>query len=330
MRAAWKECALALAVAGFGGIIVCGAQVLPQGVRPGSPPRNADEAAYRQLSKQRAIDQANQAEMRRAENVARGSVTFPHEKIGKLTPKEKKKIEALRAPNPEDLATHKEFLMQADTGIVRLLPGFDCESRHIVRVGGNCANSIPGGSFHRFRKDSISGDILFMDGDIIAEGFFSNSIMTALGNIPIDKIDMNTSGIKYLIDFEPSTDRAVVKEQYLKFLKGISRDDGHVYSNRLSAVPEMSYALRIIAYRNGNNVMKRVNRYLLQGTEPPPESKDMMFLALKDDTRIDLTVAFRVIRKDTDGSITLLWKTLAQKESPEIVFPDEVALADFK
>lgn len=330
MRKAWVETSATFAAAFLGGVIVCGAQVLPQGVRPGSPPRNADEAAYRQISRQRAIDAQNQGDMRRAEDAARASYQLPREKIGKLTPKERKKIEALRAPNPEDLETYKEFLSQPETGIVRLLPGYDCESKHIVKVGGNCANSIPGGSFHRFRRDSISGDVLFMDGDLIAEGFFTNSIMTGLGNIPLDQVTVNSSGLKYLLDFQPSADRMIVKQQYLKFLKGVALEDGHVYANRLAAVPDMTYALRIIAYKNGNNVTKRLNRYLLQGTEPPAESMDMMFLALKEDNRTDLTVSFRVIRKDADGSITLLWKVLAQKESPEIVFPDDVALADFK
>jgi hypothetical protein len=330
MRRAWVIFAATFAAAFSGGAIVCGGQALPQGVRPGAPPRNADEAAYRQLSRQRAIDAQNQGDMRRAEDAARGSYRLPQEKIGKLTPKEKKKIEAIRAPNSEDLVAYKEFLLQPETGIVRLLPGYDCESKHIVKVGGNCANSIPGGSFHRFRRDSISGDILFMDGDLIAEGFFSNSIMTGLGNIPLDQVTLNSSGLKYLMDFQPSADRMVARQQYLQFLKGVTLEDGHVYANRLGAVTDMTYALRIIAYKNGNNVTKRLNRYLLQGTEPPAESKDLMFLALKEDNRTDLTVSFRVIRKDVDGSVTLLWKILAQKESPEIVFPDDVALSDFK
>jgi hypothetical protein len=57
---------------------------------------------------------------------------------------------------------------------------------------------------------------------------------------------------------------------------------------------------------------------------------EMMFLALKDDNRTDLTVAFRIIRKDADGSITLVWKKLVEKTPPEIVFPDDAPMMDFK
>ena len=309
---------------------VCEAQtVYPRGVNPNAAPRTPDEAAYRQLARQRAIDAQNQGEMRRVEQAARSSARLPQEKFGKLTPKERKKIEALRAPDPADLATYKDFLAQPDTGIVRLLPGYNCESKYIVRVDGNCANSLPGASFHRFRQDSISGDMVFLDGDLIAEGFFSNSIMTGLGNIPLDQVTIETRGMKFLTDFKPDTDLGIVKTQYLQILKGLQIDE-FIYANRLLAIPDMTYALRIIAYRNGNNVTKRLNRYLLLGVTPPPESQDMMFMALKNDTRIDLTVGFRVIRRDSDGSITLIWKELGRKEAPEITFPDEVALADFK
>jgi hypothetical protein len=300
-------------------------QPLPSGSRSTS----SDGEAYRQIQRQRAMDNRNQAEMRRTEQAARESVRVPQEKFGKLTEKEKKKIEALRAPNPEDIAAYKDFLAQPNTGIVRLLPGYNCESKYVVRVDGNCVNMIPGSSFHRFRNDALSGDILYMDGALIAEGFFSNSIMTGLGNISLNDVSLSTSGMKFLTDFAPTADLPDVKKQYSEISKGIITGN-YAYSNRLAAIPDMTYGLRIVAYRNGNNVMKRINRDRIMGIEPSADSKNVMFLALKEDTRIDLTLSFRIIRKDTDGSITLIWKELSRKDSPEIVFPDNAELADFK
>lgn len=312
----------------FGGCIVCGAQVMPHGVRVGQP-RTQDEARDQQMRRDRAIEARNQYEMRRLEQAAAASIRLPREKVGRLSAKEKKKIEALRTPDAEDLNTYREFLSQPDTGIVRLLPDFNCESKYVVRVDGKCANSLPGTSYHRFRHDSISGDILFMDGVLFAEGFFSNSIMTGLGDIPLDQITLSTSGMKFLTEFEPGRDIESVKKQYSEILKGVKTDE-HVYANRLLAVNRMTYALRIIAYKNGNNVIKRLNRYALLEIAPPPESQDMMFLALKEDNRTDLTVAFRIIRGGADGSITLIWKELSRKEVPELIFPDDKVLADFK
>ncbi|MEP6903577.1 MAG: hypothetical protein ABJA66_17775 [Actinomycetota bacterium] len=42
---------------------------------------------------------------------------------------------------------------------------------------------------------------------------------------------------------------------------------------------------------------------------------------LDGDNRIDLTLAFRVIRKEPDGGITLLWKEIERQKSPPIKFP---------
>jgi hypothetical protein len=263
------------------------------------------------------------------EQVAHSSARLPQEKFGKLSSKEKKRIEALRAPSSEDLAAYKDFLAQPNTGIVRLLPGFNCESKYVVRVDGDCVNLVPGSSFHRFREDALSGDILFMDDALIAEGFFSNSIMTGLGNIPVNDVSLITGGMKFIVDFSPGTELTEIKKQYAEISKGIITDN-HAYSNRLLALADMTYAIRVIAYRNGNNIFKRINRDQLHGVVPSADSKNIMFLALKEDTRIDLTVSFRIIRKDTDGSITLIWKELSRKEAPEIVFPDNVELADFK
>jgi hypothetical protein len=312
----------------LGGCIVCGAQIMPSGVRVGQP-RTQDEIRDQQLRRDRANEARNQYDMRRLEQAAAASFRLPREKIGRLSAKEKKKIEALRTPDAEDLNTYSAFLSQPDTGIVRLLPDFNCESKYVVRVDGKCANSLPGASYHRFRNDSISGDILFMDGVLFAEGFFSNSIMTGLGDLPLDQITPTTGGMKFLTDFEPGRDIESAKKQYSEVLKGV-KTDGHVYANRLLAVPGMTYALRIIAYKNGNNVVKRLNRYALLEIAPPPESQDMMFLALKEDNRVDLTVIFRIIRGGADGSITLIWKELGRKEAPELVFPDDKMLTDFK
>lgn len=314
---------LVIMIALFSGVTQ--SQVLPHGTRSTSP----DTEAYRVIQRQRAIDARNQAEMRRTERAAEESAAqVPREKFGRLTAKEKKKLEALRAPNPEDLAAYKDFLAQPHTGIVRLLPGYNCESKYVVRVGGNCENMVPGSSFHRFREDAISGDILFMDNTLFAEGFFANSIMTGLGNISLNDVTLTTGGMKFLNDFSPSSELNGIKKQYAEISKGVILEN-YAYSNRLLAVPDMTYALRIVAYRNGNNVIKRINRDLLIGNGSP-DSQNYLFLGLKDDVRIDLTVGFRIIRKDPDGSITLIWKELSRKEAPEIVFPDDVELMDFK
>lgn len=279
-------------------IIVCGyatgsAQVLPQGVRPGSAPRSQDEAAYRQLQRQRNVDAANQGEMRRMERAAQRSYRLPQEKIGRLTAKERKQLEALRAPSQEDIAAYKDFLTQPNTGIVRLLPGSNCESKYTVRVDGACENMVPGSSYHRFRDDAIAGDLLFMDGALIAEGFFSNTILTGLGKIPLSDASLSSAGMKFLTSFEPSNEINKAKEQN-KTLQGGIIEGNYAYSSRLKAIAGMTYGMRIVAYRNGNNVLKRINRDEVSSLLGGRDDRNMMFLALKKDKRVDLTLAFKI------------------------------------
>jgi hypothetical protein len=41
---------------------------------------------------------------------------------------------------------------------------------------------------------------------------------------------------------------------------------------------------------------------------------------LDGDKRVDVTLAFRVIRIGEDGSVTILWKELQRKEAPKLKY----------
>jgi hypothetical protein len=265
--------------------------------------------------------------LRTIEARANGS-GFSGERVRPLTPKEKKALEALKAPVPEDAALYSEFLKLEGTGIVRLFPGSVCDSKYIVRADANCTNLLPSIASHLFRKSGITADIVFRDGLLIADGFFANSIMTSLGNVPLDRVSLTTGGMQYLTDHVPAGEFDLVKQQYVEIVRGVTAD-GRLYTNRLAPVPETTYAVRIIAFRNGNNIPKRLRWYRANLPFWAYQGQSV-WTQMDKDVRADITVGFRVIKKDEDGSITLVWKELARKESPKIVFPDGVALTDFK
>ena len=83
-------------------------------------------------------------------------------------------------------------------------------------------------------------------------------------------------------------------------LQSAVEKDGYYYAKELRAVEQMTYVIRSVAYRG--------NVYRLVG--------GFVYDELDFDKRLDITVAFRIIRKHDDGSITIIWKEIARKPSP--------------
>lgn len=144
--------------------------------------------------------------------------------------------------------------------------------------------------------------------------------MVPLGDIPIDQITLAHPGLKFLVDFHPARDTATARLSAQDFLRGHD-SDGYRYASTLQVTENSTFALRMIAYKIGNSL-------------PPISDKSTMtelrFLSLALDKRADLIVAFRIIRKDANGSITIVWKELDKKEAPKIKFAKGEVLADFK
>ena len=288
------------------------------------PPRNPDEAAYRQIQIQRTMEAQQRQAMREAEASARASATLPREKLPKLTEADRARIEALLTPNPEDVAANKHLLDQPRTGIFRLFPNSNCESRRQIRVDGDCANHIPGGSSYSFRAGGITPDIHFNNGNLIGEGFVSQILVAELGDLALADVNLSTAGIGFLKDFEPANDFDGAAKQRAGILKGIDSGE-RKYSNIVVPKIDTTYATRIVAYRNDNNLARRLPREGLAADNPVTS-----FQMVQADNRFDLLVAFRVIRREADGNLTILWKELTRKKSPVITFDRDQELADFK
>ena len=297
-------------------------QNLPPNLR--TTPRNPDEAAYRQIQIQRAIDAQQRTAMKDMEDNARRTARLPGETIPELSAKDRKRIEALLAPNKDDLEMYKDFLDQDRTGIFRLFPNSNCESGGVIRVDGECINHVPGGSSYSFRGRATTPDIFFNNGLLAAEGFFSQSLLTSLGDVPIESVSPLTEGVGYLRDFEPAIDLESARKQRAEIVRGIEAD-GVRYSNLAKPRVGGTYAIRIVAYRNGNNLIRRLPK---EGTTR--ESPVFKFAKVQEDNRSDLLVAFRIIRQEADGNITIVWKELAKKRSPEINFKDGEEMSDIR
>lgn len=212
-------------------------------------------------------------------------------------------------PKADDLAKYANFLEQENAGIFRLLPDLGCQdSALVVRADETCLNAIPESSFYSFREDEHTSetlaDVRIKNNNFVTDGLLSQGILVNLGNVELEETDINSRGFRFLNAYNPSELSPEAAKQSFEILRGINFD-GYHYKKILPAVENNTYALRVVAYRGS---LYRSYRGFL-------------FDLLAGDKRIDITVAFRVVRKEPDGSLTLLWKELSRKESPKLKYP---------
>lgn len=228
--------------------------------------------------------------------------SFPFRK--KPTKEQKKQLQA----NAEDQSKYAQLLTQQNTGIFKLLPDAGCEENPLViKADENCLNIIPGSSFYSFREDEHTtetlADIRLKNGFLVSDGILSQGILVNLGDVAIERVSLNSEGLHYLRNYQPQELSKEANKQHLQMMRGV-KSGKYEYRKIQSAVENSTYALRVIAYRG--NIIRSFRGY--------------HYDLLGGDKRIDLTIAFRVVRKEDDGSLTLVWKQLERRESPKLKY----------
>ncbi|HEX8636600.1 MAG TPA: hypothetical protein VF692_00945 [Pyrinomonadaceae bacterium] len=238
-----------------------------------------------------------------SKNAGLGSrVYFPFRK------KPSKEQRQILQPQAGDAALYAQVLAQPRTGIFRLLPDSGCEANTLViRADEKCLNQIPDSSFFSFRENEhtqeILSDIRLKNGHLISDGILSQGILVNLGDARLEGVTTDTEGLKFLNEYEPqSTNRGAYK-QFLQMANGVE-SGGYIYRKMSPVIENSTYALRVIAYKG--NIFRTFRGF--------------HFDLLAGDKRIDQTLAFRVVRKDPDGAVTIVWRELARREAPRIKF----------
>lgn len=244
--------------------------------------------------------------------------------LTQLPPNAQKAItDQYRKPNKEERETlqvsaadkekYVAFLRQPDTGLVKLAADFKCaDNTKVVVATPDCLKyTMPGaGSSYSFRTENYRiqrlADLTFTDNGFLVTGALTHGILARIGDVPLEKVSLQTEGLKYLVDFKPVTDYAEAQKIAAELVKGITRD-GFLYRRGLNANDNTTYVLRVVAY-NG-----RLNR-AVQG---------IAYNEFDFDKRNDVIVAFRIVSRDADGGATILWKKLAEKDAPRLIQPKE-------
>ncbi|MEP6903579.1 MAG: hypothetical protein ABJA66_17785, partial [Actinomycetota bacterium] len=280
-----------------------------QSPTPQSTPQRTPDPSW---ERQRAIEQNNnrRLEAMRMKNAVNTRETTQNvvQNIESIYRKPTSKERKLLAPNPEDLKKFDEFLGKSDTGIIKLVPDFGCAANpNVIVASPDCLKySMPGaGSSYSFRVNNYRiqrlADLTYTKNSFQAIGILLHGILVDIGDVSLEQVSLDTKGLKFLIDFIPTEDYKKGREIDREFLQGIKKE-GFLYSRAVAAKENTTYILRSVAYRGKSY-------RAVQG---------LTYDEFDFDKRKDIIVAFRIIRTDEDGSITILWKELESKKSPTI------------
>jgi len=180
------------------------------------------------------------------------------------------------APTAEDRSDFAGLLSQPNTGVIRLLPR---EKYDDQIVKNKPTISMRGGgayySFKRLTHEYGRSDIELNSGEL-SVGFAGADygMMMKLGDIAIEDVSSELPAVRTLLEYVSAKTEADARVEYRKF--GMGTDvQGFMFKNRLPVEVQTTYLLRSIGF---------------------PDT--------------DVAVAFRIARKDTDGSVILAYKLL--------------------
>jgi hypothetical protein len=191
------------------------------------------------------------------------------------------------SPSAEDRAAYKELLSQPDTGLIRLLPRevYDSEAynknRKTLTIRGGGAYY----SFARLTHEYGYGSDLSLDSGYLSVGFAGADygMIIDLGEVSLDEISNDYPRVLSLLNYSPAKDLPQARVEQRQVQEGRILD-GATYKGRIPVKIGTTFLLRSINY---------------------------------DDT--DVLVAFRPVRKDTDGSLIIAWKLLKKYPKPELM-----------
>lgn len=214
------------------------------------------------------------------------------------------------AVDPSIKQIFASFLSQPGTGIVKLKPDFGCgEGGPGVPAADECRLfTLPGaGNAFSFRTRAYQmhrlADLAFRGTKFVTPGVLSQGIFVGLGDVPIETLGIDDARIKYLVDLRPVDEIDEIVRAEKSFAVGVQQA-GLTYAGTAPVEMNRTYALRSIAYR-GESVR------VLEGA---------IFDELEYDKRRDVTVVFRTVGFERDGSIIVLWRELRSVDSPKIKY----------
>jgi hypothetical protein len=199
-------------------------------------------------------------------------------KRAELAVLEKKVIEVADTDRDE----FANFLTQPQTGIIRLMPRelYDGLGKRRLAISG-------GGAYYSFVRKTHEygfGSDIELSNDQLSVGFAGADygMLLNLGDVSLDQVTADHPAMRALLDYTPPIKEADIRAEARKLWKGLQ-------------LAEFTF--------KGSVPAKASNTYLLRSISPE---------------RSDLLAMFRIVRKDSDGSLILVYKVLKTFPKPSM------------
>lgn len=212
-------------------------------------------------------------------------------------------------PTEDERKMFAFFLSQPKTGLIKLAAEIDCSKiLDITKPNIECLNYYVEGKAraYSFRKNRYShqayADLERINGNFVVSGTYILGMMSFLGNTPIETVTLQDKNVSALLRFEPAAELEKIVAQEKQITKGFSLGN-LTYWKALPIRDNATYLMRSVAYQaKFRNLPKSDSR---KGS-------------LEDDDRSDVVILFRVVQRNEDDSLLLLWKEIYRKNAPKI------------
>jgi len=184
----------------------------------------------------------------------------------------------LLEPAAEDRTVYAQFLQQADTGLIRLLPREKYDNKLTMRGGGAYY------SFSRLTHEYGHGSDISLEQGSLSVGFAGANygMIAKLGDVRLEDVTLENPIVQQLAQHKPPTAEPEARIEQRRTSEETYKKDA-VYKRRVTAIAGNTYVLRSIDY----------------------------------DTS-DVLVAFKIVRQDDDDSLILAWKMLKKYPTPRL------------
>lgn len=190
-----------------------------------------------------------------------------------------------------------DLLIDDDIRLARIFVDKNCDAGKTVTVEEleRCDGVPPvkgGGSFYSFRLNTnyVYGnnwwDIHLADNQFKVGNDTVQTIIADIGKISLLDVNLKTKAFEFLKKYKPVQTLAEIRENNKALKKGIESNN-FTYSNSVAVNFDSTYVLRTVAYRLSN--------------EPQWGGTG---------TGLDSFLAFKIVGREADGSLVILWKHL--------------------